>query len=163
MDMQMLVMNGHEVTKKIKANPVSQKTVIIALTASAFEEDRQEILAIGCDDFVRKPFQRAELLGKMEKHLGVRYLYEDSSVSSQSKPSVSADKTEHDIQFDLQQMSPEWLSAVYQAAEECSDEMIFQLLAKIPPESTVLRQTLSDLANNFLFDEIMELTKPTEI
>ncbi len=60
-------------------------------------------------------------------------------------------------------MSPEWLSAVYQAAEECSDEMIFQLLAKIPPESNVLRQTLSDLANNFLFDEIMELTKPTEI
>lgn len=162
MDMQMPVMNGYEATKKIKGNPVSQKTVIIALTASAFEEDRQEILAIGCDDFVRKPFQEAELLAKMEKHLGVRYLYDESEVSPQSKPAVSPDKTEHDIQFYLQQMSPEWLSEVYQAAEECSDEMIFQLLAKIPPENTVLRQMLSDLANNFLFDEIMELTKPTE-
>ena len=56
MDMQMPVMDGYEATKKIKADPLGQDTVIISLTASAFEE----ILKIGGDAFVRKPFQEDE-------------------------------------------------------------------------------------------------------
>ncbi|KOR36991.1 MULTISPECIES: response regulator [Planktothricoides] len=133
MDMQMPVMNGYEATKRIKANPLSQKIVIIALTASAFEEDRQEILQIGCDDFVLKPFQEQELLVKMEKYLGVLYLYQKSQVFHPLKSKDSTLKREEDIQFYLRQISGDCLSEVYQSAEECSDEIIFQLVAEITP------------------------------
>lgn len=77
MDMQMPVMDGYEATKRIKATPRGQKTVIIALTASAFEEQRQFVLTSGCDDFVRKPFQRDELLTKLRQYLGVQYRYQE--------------------------------------------------------------------------------------
>ncbi len=77
MDMQMPVMDGYEATKQIKATQKGQETVIIALTASAFEEQRQFILTSGCDDFVRKPFQRDELLIKLHQHLGVQYRYQE--------------------------------------------------------------------------------------
>ncbi len=160
MDMQMPVMDGYEATKKIKADPLGQNTVIISLTASAFEEDRKEILKIGCDAFVRKPFQEDELLAKMEQYLGVRYLYEELEASTESESvSESASEPEHDLEYYLSQMSGEWLSQVYLAAEECSDEMILELVAQIPPENTPLAETVTNLANNFLFDEIMELTK----
>lgn len=160
MDMQMPVMDGYEATKRIKANPLSQNIVIIALTASAFEEDRQEILQVGCDDFVRKPFQAEELLVKMEKHLGVRYLYQTAEDLQRVNSKDSRLKPEKDIQSYLRQMPPEWLSQVYQAAEECSDETIFTILNEIPSEYEPLREILADLTNNFLFDEIMELTQP---
>ncbi len=58
MDMQMPVMDGYEATKQIKATQKGQTTVIIALTASAFEEDRQKVLAVGCDDFATKPLKK---------------------------------------------------------------------------------------------------------
>ncbi len=79
MDMRMPVMDGYEATKQIKSHLKGQATVIIALTASAFEEDRTMILSAGCDDFVRKPFQEEVLLEKIATHLGVRYVYEESS------------------------------------------------------------------------------------
>ncbi|MEH2160223.1 MAG: hypothetical protein V7K38_04075 [Nostoc sp.] len=54
-------------------NCYKQHTIVIALTASAFEKDRQKILSIGCDDFIRKPFTQEVLLEKLSQHLGVKY------------------------------------------------------------------------------------------
>jgi len=91
MDIQMPRMDGYETIKQIKAreqaincktnppmvphNPLPQ-TKIIALTASAFEEDRAAILAVGGDDFASKPFRRQVILDKMAQHLGLVYSYE---------------------------------------------------------------------------------------
>ena len=44
---------------------IDEETVIIALTASAFEEDRIKILEHGCDDFVRKPFKENDIFVMM--------------------------------------------------------------------------------------------------
>ena len=76
MDMQMPVIDGHEATRQIRAAGDSG-TVIVALSASAFEQDRERVLAEGCDDFVRKPFRAEELFAMLTKHLGVRFIFED--------------------------------------------------------------------------------------
>lgn len=72
MDGQMPVMDGFETTRRIRAN--EQKTSvhipIIAMTANASEEDRQQCLSVGMDDFIAKPFKSAELHRKVEKWLG---------------------------------------------------------------------------------------------
>jgi CheY-like chemotaxis protein len=73
MDMRMPVMDGYEATRRIKAiapqNSAIARTIVIAVTASAFEEERTAILAAGCDDFIRKPFQKDILYSKIAKHL----------------------------------------------------------------------------------------------
>ncbi|NRF67823.1 response regulator [Aquincola sp. S2] len=76
MDMRMPVMNGQEATRRIKAQPGGERIVIVALTASSFGEEREAILACGCDDFLRKPFREEALLELLARHLGVRYEYE---------------------------------------------------------------------------------------
>jgi CheY-like chemotaxis protein len=77
MDIRMPEMDGYEATKYIKSHDSGQQTIIIALTASAFEEERAQILAAGCDDFVRKPFRDSDIFEHMEKHLGVMYIYQE--------------------------------------------------------------------------------------
>ncbi len=161
MDMRMPVMDGYEATKKIKATIKGQATVIIALTASAFEEERTVVLDAGCDDFMRKPFREEMLWEKMAQHLGVRYLYQESEENSQSKIHNPKSKIDRPLDVHLSQMSTEWVVQLHQAACECSDDLIFELIEQIPQENTPLAIALKDLAENFLFDKIMELTKVT--
>ncbi len=77
MDIRMPEINGYEATQYIKNNDNGRRTVIIALTASAFEEERTQILAAGCDDFVRKPFRDTDIFEHMAKHLNIAYLYQE--------------------------------------------------------------------------------------
>ena len=70
MDIQMPNMNGYEATKAIrKLTDERAKIPIIAMTANAFEEDRQAALAAGMDDYVAKPVEISELFRTIMKHL----------------------------------------------------------------------------------------------
>ncbi|MCL6752048.1 response regulator [Nostoc sp. CCCryo 231-06] len=135
-------------------------TIIIALTASAFEEERQKILSIGCDDFIRKPFTQEVLLEKLSQHLGVKYTnqVETTNTTVVDQP-TQIFITVTEILSRLSQMSPEWLQHIYYAAASCSDELILELLKQIPSDNSQVFNVLRDLANNYQFDKIMELTK----
>jgi signal transduction histidine kinase/ActR/RegA family two-component response regulator len=74
MDIRMPVMDGLEAARRIKATEAGRRTKIIAVTAHALEEERTEILAAGCDDFIRKPYQVTEIFECLTKHLGVSYI-----------------------------------------------------------------------------------------
>ncbi|MFB2893102.1 PAS domain S-box protein [Aerosakkonemataceae cyanobacterium BLCC-F50] len=152
MDMRMPVMNGYEATRQIKKHLHGQATVIIALTASAFEEDRKVILSTGCDDFVRKPFQEQELLEKISNHLGIKYVYEQEGI----KDAVVPVKDDSIISC-LQMMPIEWKENLYYAAAQGSDNLILELIKQIPHEISVLSDALSNLVENFQFEQIMAL------
>jgi hypothetical protein len=60
-------------------------------------------------------------------------------------------------------MPAEWVAQVHQAASQGTDDAILELLEQIPTELCALASALEDLANNFQFEIIMELTKPKKI
>lgn len=153
MDMRMPVMDGYEATKLIKAQLKGQATVIIALTASALEEDRAIILSAGCDDFMRKPFQASVLFEKLAKHLGVRYIYEPVADNS---PQLKSNQEELTIDS-LAVMSEQWVEQLYQAALSAHAKLIFELVKQIPEQNQGLVSAVTDLVNNFRFDQIIDL------
>ncbi|MBQ7988198.1 MAG: response regulator [Bacteroidaceae bacterium] len=63
MDIKMPLMDGLEATRQIKAQ--KPDLPIIALTANAFDSDRQDALAAGCDDFLSKPVNAEKCLQAM--------------------------------------------------------------------------------------------------
>lgn len=68
MDCQMPVMDGYEATRSIReweSGRAGPRVPIIALTANAFSDDRQNCLAAGMDDFVSKPLRAAEIVRKL--------------------------------------------------------------------------------------------------
>ncbi len=71
MDLQMPLMDGYEATQKIRSLSDAKKRQIpiIALTAAALKEVREQVYSSGMDDFVTKPFNPADLQQKMAAHL----------------------------------------------------------------------------------------------
>jgi CheY-like chemotaxis protein len=160
MDMQMPVMDGYEATQQIKSHLQSQATVIVALTASAFEENRSVILPAGCDDFVRKPFREEVLFSKIADHLGVCYVYEQSAQPSATfNPQPQARAEHYELSAaSLSVMPSQWLSQLHRAAEGCQDEEILALIEQIPEPYSALKLALADLVDNFRLDLIINLT-----
>ena len=55
MDIQLPGMDGLELTRRLKADPATRGTIIVALTAYAMKGDEEKALAAGCDGYVSKP------------------------------------------------------------------------------------------------------------
>ncbi len=70
MDMSLPVLDGWEATRRVKADPATAKIPVIALTAHAMAQDREEAMAAGCDDFDTKPVELPRLLEKINALLG---------------------------------------------------------------------------------------------
>jgi PAS domain S-box-containing protein len=77
MDVHMPVMDGLEATRRIKADPQGKETVIVALTASAMDEDRRTVAQSGADDFVAKPCSEDHLLETIRARLNIVYDYDE--------------------------------------------------------------------------------------
>ncbi len=85
MDQRMPVMDGSEATRLIRRSEEEEalpRTKIIALTASAFEHERDAILNNGADEFVVKPFAEETIFESLGRNLGVRYLYEGDQIAA---------------------------------------------------------------------------------
>jgi two-component system sensor histidine kinase/response regulator len=158
MDIRMPVMDGLQATQKIKAQAARQQPIIIALTASAFEEERSSILAAGCDDFIRKPFQRDDLLDKIREHLDIEYIYkqDDNEATDSVRLTTPHSNQKDDLNLLLAEMPDRWVRQIYENAARCIDDNILELLEEVPENAAYLAETLRDWANNFQFQKIME-------
>ena len=95
MDMRMPRMDGYEATRRIKASERGAHTPVIAVTASAFEDDEAKVLATGVDAYVRKPFRWPELLEVMRREADLVFLDEASSppATPKRRAAPAADRT----------------------------------------------------------------------
>ncbi len=167
MDMRMPVMDGYEATQSIKQHLQGQATVVIALTASVFQQDQTVILSAGCDDFVRKPFRVDVLFDKIAKHLGVKFLYEDkpaippgenTPVSPQTDITNSTQLTPEGLTV----MSESWREALHQAASKLNQKLIAEVISQIPETHASLANRLNQLVKDFRYDVIIELTAKSQ-
>lgn len=162
MDMRMPVMDGYEATKAIR-NAVSRKKqtnvrnpVIIAVTASVFEEERDVVLSVGCEDFIRKPFEDAEIFNAVQRHVGLRFVYEDTE-----------EKTLMATRADTVSMTREALAALphgltdmlKEAAIDGDSEMLRRTVANIRQHDAALAENLTRLVDDFAFDAILKMMR----
>jgi two-component system, cell cycle response regulator DivK len=70
MDIQIPLIDGYEVTRRIKADPALKAIPIIAVTSHAMDGGEQKARAAGCDDFIAKPYSPRQLLATVRRYLG---------------------------------------------------------------------------------------------
>lgn len=69
LDLMMPLVDGFEVARRLKANPATAAIPVVAISALARAGDREDALAAGCDDFVRKPFELDDLERLLRSYL----------------------------------------------------------------------------------------------
>ncbi len=152
MDMNMPVMDGFEATKIIKSYPAGKETKIIALSASVFEEERNKVIAAGCDDFASKPLVEEIIFAKMSEHLGLEYIYAQETDDGE-------ETTESNIltKESLKVMPSQWIHQLGQAATALKKKQVFKLIKEIPDEHSNLKRSLLEIAESYQFDTLAEL------
>lgn len=160
MDMRMPRMDGYEATRQIKqkfdGNSNGKNTIIIALTASAFEEQREKVINAGCDDFICKPFPEQVIFDKLTEHLGVKFIYE-KKLNDISPKSVEQATKSFSFQ-DLSSLSAEFIAELNQAAIAVDAEKIENLIAHLPDSHQDIAQAIKQMLTNYDFDTIVDLT-----
>jgi CheY-like chemotaxis protein len=155
LDMRMPVMDGYEATRQIKATAQGRTTAIIGFSASAFEEQRTAVLEAGCDDFLRKPFLISDFFELMHKHIGVRYIYEDT-FSVGDVPPVTPVRVNL-ISESLSEVPDAMLTDLYLAAEETNPAKAQAIIDQISEKNQPLASELAKLAAGFRFDLLRDL------
>ena len=97
MDLQMPNMDGYEATRRIRANPAFAHLPIIAMTADAFEAERQLCLDVGMDDHVAKPVDASHLLSVLARWVGARRVSRSAGTSGAATGSAPAESRSFDV------------------------------------------------------------------
>lgn len=160
MDMRMPVLDGYEATRRIKATTQGQATVIVALTASALEEDRQVILSEGCDDYVRKPFREGELFDLLARHLGVQFVYEDDAAAAEIKVEPNGGSApESERLTRMAGLPSEPVTKLEQATLLGDVTAIETSIDQIKQHDAVLAAALATWARDFEYERILGLIR----
>lgn len=163
MDIRMPVMDGLEVTRRIKATPQGQDTTIIALTASAFEEERITMLTAGCDDFISKPFFVNQIYEALRQHLGVRFAYQET----ESTPDLIQPVKNVLTPETLASLPAGWADEFREAIIQADLEQMFTLISYLSDlphfrqDSSLVRK-LAQMTSDFEHDAILNWLSPGE-
>lgn len=150
MDMRMPVMDGYEATRQIRKLPGGQNVKIVALTASAFEEDIARVLEAGCDNIIKKPVEQEQLLQVMGELLDLRYRYKDE---------ISVNNKVESVDIDLSFLSQTQRHKLKAAADALDLDVLRGIVKELEPQHLNLAQNLESLITSFRFDLISELCK----
>jgi len=153
MDMRMPVCDGYQATKRIRELPGGDKVKIAALTASAFQENREEILAAGCDDMLAKPIDEARMFSIMGELLDLHYVYSDQS-PTQTKEAHIPTETLH---------IPASVRAELKDAAELLDiEQVQAIVDELKTDYPNQAQAIGQWLSNFRFEKIIDLCQHSE-
>jgi PAS domain S-box-containing protein len=152
MDVHMPVMDGLAATRRIKADPRGKETAIIALTASAMQEDRRSVSQSGADDFLSKPCQEDELFEKIRTVLDIAYDYEESDVDVPSAAEVPLPPGK------LGELPLELVKELLDATASGNKRLLDQLIVKVGETNDAnFAESLQALADKYEYDTLTRL------
>ena len=156
MDMRMPVMDGYEATRKIRNLAGGEAVKIVAITASAFKEQRPDILAAGCDEVVYKPFLNREIFETMARLLDIQYRYaeEGKEATRKEKINLTADM--------LADLPGELLQELRETTLALNREAAFEVIARMANHAPEVAAGLRELVDYYQMVQLRDLLGEVE-
>jgi CheY-like chemotaxis protein/anti-sigma regulatory factor (Ser/Thr protein kinase) len=165
MDIRMPEMDGYEAARRIREAEGARRkedgaeihTPIIAFTAGVMENKDLSPLAGVFDDWVYKPFREEEIFAKLERHLGVQFVYQPSVRSA-----VEQDQTREKAALtpaDLSVLPVDWLKEFFETLQKGRSTQLQNMIKQVPPEHAEMARALAELVRVHQFDRLIPLVR----
>ena len=148
MDRRMPVMDGMDATRSIRRLPDGKAVKIIAVTASVFTEQHEEMLAAGMDEVVRKPYRFNEIYDCLTKQLGIEFIRENVQ---QPEQEAAVKLTPEMLAVLPQALRTEMRSAL----ESLDSERILKAVQQVEMLDPELHRMLGRMVENFDYPGIL--------
>ncbi len=86
LDLIMPGLDGRDVIRMVKADPRHAGLKIIVITASVLDIAKEEILELGADAFIRKPFREKTVLNEIKDTFGLEYIFDEKEYNKEPAP-----------------------------------------------------------------------------
>jgi CheY-like chemotaxis protein/anti-sigma regulatory factor (Ser/Thr protein kinase) len=162
MDVRMPGTDGYEAARAIREAESGRRneegkevhTPIIALTAHVLG-DKESFSSGVFDDLVYKPYREAEIFNKLEKHLGVQFVYQPSMDPAAANKGQGKWVTPADLAV----LPVEWLREFFQVLRRGRSAQLIDLINRISPEHADLSEILAELVHVYRFNDLMIATE----
>jgi PAS domain S-box-containing protein len=151
MDFRMPVMDGHEAIRQIRAMAGGKEIKIIAVTASAMDENRQVLMEIGADDFISKPFREIDLFQKIHAQLGVEFVYAEPPAAPDPEETVEITPES------LAGLPRDVIHPMREAIIRADLDDLLEQIRKVEDRNPRLAQKLRRLAEGFEYQKLLDL------
>ncbi|MGK3998538.1 ATP-binding protein [Sorangium sp. So ce1024] len=158
LDLRMPLLDGYEAASRIKSSPRGRETVVVAMTASAFEQNRALALQAGCDDFVSKPLRDADIFGLLTRHLGARF--DEEARPAERRPAPPARGV--DLARAAAELPASLRKDLRRAATRLDAKAVQAAIERFRPEDAELAGAVAELARGYRFDSILALSSADE-
>jgi len=151
MDMRMPVMDGYEAARRIRALEAElgrPRTVILAITASAFEQEGEAVLAAGCDGILHKPFREQELFDALVRFARVEFLEKEAESLGPGRESGPPS---------LEGLDPAWRQAFTDRLRAGEVQEARRQVSQLPANQAALAAYLQEALQGFRLDELERL------
>ena len=152
MDMRMPVMDGYEAIRRIRESDTGSDAKIIAVTASVFTEDRQQIMSTGANDFMGKPFKETTLFHKITKLLGVQF-----QIADDTHAQVGAPWSDARIKEAVAELPGTLQNLLHEATIAGDFDRVLELIDQITGDYPYLSEILRNLAEQFNSEQLLNV------
>lgn len=153
MDMVMPVMSGRDAIEKLRSTDDYKDIPIIAISASAFDDEREDILKMGVEAFIKKPFRDKELLEEIRHHARIEYIYDNMEDKD-----VNIDLSNLD-QRKIMEIPQKLRDDIVRATETGHLALLNDLITEIAAFDQDIANLFEILVNDFELETIQNLLK----
>jgi PAS domain S-box-containing protein len=150
MDIRMPGMDGVEATRRIRMEEGDKKTAIIAVSASAMEEQRIAVMQYGADGFISKPFREQDVFRELQRFLGVRFRYDRPPAQFVAVPA-----TADTVDFDG--IDPDLIRRIRLAIDGGYQDELLSVMNRIQAQQSETGRILRKLAEEYQYDQLLQI------
>ena len=156
LDLVMPGISGRDIIQAIRTDPARKNLKIIVITASVLDEEKEGVINLGADAFVRKPFREKEVLDEIGSLFGLEYAYDAGGDDAPSPAAFSG----NELAAKISALPAETLSRLRDSIKLGDLDEVRKIAGEISENDAPLAGAIMEMADSYRFEALLGILGP---